>query len=571
MTSGLSTNRNLYGIGQTVNNIELNAPQISRDNVTIFARGLYILETYKDCLSNTGAELSAQATKAYENLSSASAVEELVPLMPSVASPKLEYFDMPTNSDKVFQQFRKYYNSNYIDGNEFVISTGCHNKCLMCSEDASNKFIKHIPYFRLLQIALLLTEPLSSTPTLLYGGNDVFQWRDKVFNADFGDLYRKISQYTTLARGTLTHGIWPKDVYANDAAKKIKGINRNKDFSLSFHLFHDDIFPDPTSDPNEKRLQKHLEKMANSISVLDPGNIRIMSDKSNKNKHLTPEFILDYFKESIEIANNTQHLCGMLIDENADNKIISHLNGSIEVTFSESIYEEGRAASSKYFDHYGKSNYNSIYKETDYPVPMISPFGELKIKSIEKNMPIATKHCEAKRIKEIYPDCNTKDFYLFMKKLKYALKDSKNDQTIQLWEKAFSFTFDKKDLVMKYIDKNKAEKVFRIIGELPVVTTGFALNRSIGDLNIDELRLYLFSLINPRTNSREVNYLKSINMWEKIINYLEKEDGSLTMIQKLFGNIQIYDYSTLKEHAQGLKVEITMEGLRLNTGLEKPR
>ena len=308
--------------------IALRSKGVSHEQALQFSKGYVALEGHQNILSEAGKILFGSATNFVAPEAGSFSphlsdrLNNVIPELPSVRSPKLHLFVSPSDSLTTAEKSSliQLFNSNpWGKTHALQISRGCSNQCLICGFDAAT-IMTHMPYPMILAIAkeFISAEMMFKGNTLSYYlDSDPFLYRDKAFDADFGDVMRalkeeKFNKYGHMANSMhliLTHGWWQNDKYAQAAAIKFReyGIGG---VLLTIHLFHREIERNLT-DPKKLQglIDKYAERFRNAMSLLRP-NIRLIGIEG---ADIPEVFSLEYVRSLFhnKIKTGLEHLIAL--------------------------------------------------------------------------------------------------------------------------------------------------------------------------------------------------------------------------------------------------------------------
>jgi len=268
-TAAVLTNRRMMNIRNDVQILQGKLPHAPVDTLVRFARGIRALGAYRHLLNNEGMVTFKLAEEIiFLPRPSLSQLEDWLPQLPSAKNPKLHLFrdpfDEQTLKDPRFRAFKIAFNWG-VGYNIIQIADGCWSNCLMCASPSSKKSVTFMPFPMVLLLAMQLSGNKSKGEMTFYDGGDILQWRDMNFDADYGDLAAQLKRMGIPLTSPMTHGFWPGDEYAEEAA--VKYALSGEPIGLSLHVMHKEIFPTPDATPNEQWLQKWAERYAHFINI----------------------------------------------------------------------------------------------------------------------------------------------------------------------------------------------------------------------------------------------------------------------------------------------------------------
>jgi hypothetical protein len=497
ITSAEAYTRRYRDIQPLVMRLKALHPQADAQVLLRFARGFAALSGIPSILNAEGLRL----LQSVEGLMQAkspplTAIENVLPQLPSVETPHLHLFINPfpeaVLNDPQFRSLRIEF-SREGGYRVFQINTNCQSNCLICSDSqsAEKKPMRFIPFPMVLLLVKQLFAVKSKTYFQTFYRGDMMFWKDKNFDADYGDLARHLKEMDGRLGSGITHGFWPSDPYAVLAARKLNALDIHP--TLSVHLFHTNVFPAPDAAPREAAIKKWADRFAVAINLLEPKVVQIYIDARNPNKFFHKEFMAEEFYPMV--LSGVNDALRPKYELSKDNPIVA-LNP---------VYYIGRAHNNPYFP-----NTIPVTKTND-------PKGiHLKIGGPEKQAsvlveprgdgPLSPLVSPAPTVGERYPDPYSVAFRNFLLKLRFlCYPDVEKNPSHILWRRFFP-QYSRHEIVD--ILNSEGEKsdfsqqvrrtIRRRLSDLPIVSQELLYSFQLKDL----LRDFTFA---PETQPRHIH------------------------------------------------------------------
>jgi len=574
------TNRRMMSIRNDVQILQEKLPHAPMDTLVRFARGVRALGAYRHLLNNEGIGTFKLAEEAFFlQRPSLGQVEDWLPQLPSAKDPKLHLFRNPfdnqTLKDPRFRAFKAAF--NWEGGYKIIqIADGCWSNCLMCATPIGNKDVKFMPFPMVLLLAMQLLDKNSKGELMLYDGGDIMQWHDTNFDADYGDLAAQLKRMGIPLSQPMTHGFWPGDEYAEEAARKYVALGMK--LGLSVHLLHREVFPTPASAPNEFWLRKYAERFAHAINILKP-RVRLLGTGGHPpisgNAHFTLEYIQDFYHTRVlpliepEMRDEYRN-----IDTRGRSPLKRQLFGDDECVkaCASGVIPEGRAYRSPYFplpnpdDSHG---INTTIWMGDLGGSFVKKVGingtvsvNVSPRLIEE--PICPQPLPSQTVRELFPDPLSPEFKDFLRKLFFESCHPHGffDDTIEFWTIFFpnhdfrkvSGMFARTGKPPRFSEENC--RIFhQRLEHLPVISSELYYKFNISDLRGGDGSLkeggpfsrYLYSLYTPtrtgkskQPDERSSNILSRANGERQKEFLLSFEDGK-NAIEKLEASTNLFE------------------------------
>ncbi|MFA5839358.1 MAG: hypothetical protein WC890_01725 [Candidatus Margulisiibacteriota bacterium] len=430
---------------------------ILEDVVVQFCRGRQALFGNQSTLNVQGSIMLASANELLfsRRLPSVEQILEMLPTLPTVNDPQLHLFKPPFSLEETkslrFRRFKELFN---IGGGTGIIQigSGCWNNCEKCYALAIGKRVVFMP----LPMALLLAEQLIDVNDGLfqpYFSNDILQWRDLNFSADYGDLLALIHARKIKTLGSITGGFFLFDPFGIEAARKLVEAKEVRILSVDF--IKRKIFPFPESKPNQAAIEAYGKRVSANIQVLKPEQIRLYHAGKSPSRLFHEYYMLDLF---CRYVTPEKHIG--FIKERVD---------PVEISY------EGRATSSPYF--HGLSFY-PVASGARYL--QVLPSGENKL-IYRRGVKIGSEMKKAKTVSEVFSSPSSPAFLSFVRKIRYYLNDSQEKcrTNIAIWEMYFSMD----ELVQIFgQDGEDLAAIYEKLKDLPVFEAEFLSSICVGDL-----------------------------------------------------------------------------------------
>ena len=253
------------------------------------------------------------------------------------------------------------------------------------------------------------------------------QWRDKYFDADFGDLAQHLSDLgvNVNLNGHITHGFWPNDPYAVPAARKLNAQGMHP--MLSIHLCLKSIFPTPDAEPERAALNRWAERFGFAIDLLAPTKIILHTDPTSPNKYFHDEYMLGSFFPLV--LDNVQDLSRYVPSDGCQPGAIKLLR----------VMNIGKAFESGYFPNLPPATSTIYEKNINFRVNFeYSPSVWIEPAQSEPHAPLIST---AQIIGEKYPDPLSTGFRNFLWKLRFIYGNSRRinatNHSLVLWKRFF--------------------------------------------------------------------------------------------------------------------------------------
>lgn len=551
-TSAAIANRRLMHIRESVQILQGKLPHAPMDTLVRFARGTRALGAYRHLLNDEG----MAACKSAEDIfhlprPSIDQVENCSLELPSAQDPKLHLFrkpfDQQTLKDPQFLAFKDAF--RWEGGYKLIqIADGCWSDCLICASPTSNKDVKFMPLPMVLLLAMQLSGKNSKGKLTLYEGGDIMQWRDLEFDADYGDLAAQLKRMGITLGPPMTHGFWPGDEYAEEAAGKYAALGM--EIGLSVHLLHREVFPTPDSAPSEFWLQKYAERFAHAINILKP-RVRLLGSGPHLplsgNPHFTLGYIQDFYRKRVLplIDPGLREEYGK-IDARRISLFEQQFRGDNEreIACTSDVIPEGRAYGSPYFPLVGPSKspgINTTIWMGDLGGDFVMRVGFKGTVSVNVSprfieMPMHPQSLPSRTVGELFPDPLSHEFRDFLRKLHFesCRPSGYLDDTIEFWTIFFP---DRNFRVLEkmfaragnppQLSEENCREFHRQLNDLPVASSKLHYKFKIADIREGDEPLkeggpfsrYLYSLYTP-TNSG-----KSEQPADRASNMLSRANG----------------------------------------------
>ncbi len=497
ITSAEAHARRNRDIQPLVKRLQALHPQADPKILTCFVRGYKALSGIPGILNAEGLRILQSVESLMQAKSPPLAdIESVLPQLPSVETPHLHLFINPfpeaVLNDPQFRSFRIEFNRK--GGYKiFQITTNCQNNCLMCSDSQGEG--KESMQFMPFPIALLLANQLIGengkiTYHMYYRGDMLF-WRDKNFNADYGDLAKHLKKLGGHLDGGVTHGFWPSNPYAVSAAKKMNELGIHP--SLSIHLFHTNIFSTPDATPLEAVIKKWAERFACAINLLEPSDVRLYSDHNNPNKFFHIEYMKGEFYPMV--------LKGVK-DELRDKYKIAEEKSRVNLN---PVYHIGRAHNNPYFPNPKPVTKTNAIKGFHLKIGGAKNQASILIEPAEGE-PLSPLVQPAPAIGERYPNPYSIAFRNFLLKLRFlCYPDVEKNPSHILWRRFFP-QYNRHEIV-GFLDSEGEKSDFsrqirrtihRRLSDLPIVSQELLYDFRIKDL----LKGFTFA---PETRPRHIH------------------------------------------------------------------
>ncbi len=422
-------NRNIQPL---VKNLQALHPHADPQVLMRFARGLAALSGIPGILNAEGLRLLKYTGGiVLAERPPLTDVESVLPQLPSIDKPQLHLFINPfpeaVLNDPQFRAFKVLFNEK--GGMRIIqIATGCQNNCLMCATSPykigeKQSRIRFMPFPMVLLIAKQLLAENSEAQFDFYHNSEVLQWKDKNFDADFGDLAKQLLELGVKLASPTTIGFRPGDPYAERAA--IKCVELGIKFQFSLHLLDKRIFPTPEAEPREKWLQIYAKRYANSISILKPRQVRLLADQDNPNKYLKHKYLEEFYDARV---------FPLIEEEIKDNYRRSGNPNVLRALLS----NEGKAYDNPYFPETRRWIGGSLYPK-GFSL-MIDPYGKPIVIVPSQRDFFNRRFSYSQTVRERFPRADSSEFKNFLRKLRFILSDetlSEIDENIVLWKKLF--------------------------------------------------------------------------------------------------------------------------------------
>ncbi|MFH1093109.1 MAG: radical SAM protein [Candidatus Omnitrophota bacterium] len=148
---------------------------------------------------------------------------------------------------------------------QLQISSGCHNRCLICTHGPENfkDHLMHMPFSEIERnLDILKAAGVKTVSVCLNFEPFYYQDGDK----DICDVIELIHN-KGLNCWIITHG-WEKgDEIPKRAAEKLASLSFSVYVLLSFHVWHDDVFKNPQSQEIKEKYVKRFSEIIQTLSV----------------------------------------------------------------------------------------------------------------------------------------------------------------------------------------------------------------------------------------------------------------------------------------------------------------